>query len=169
MRTLSIAFVLALVFISNTSFYVKGTYTILVDKSDYELHVYKDGEWVGGYPVVFGSNDQGDKMMEGDRKTPEGTFRIISKRVHDQWSRIMRIDYPTKESYKKFKERKAKGLIPKNARIGGAIGVHGTWPREEYAIDRYLNWTLGCISLKNEHVQELYNMIPANTQITIRK
>lgn len=147
----------------------KGTYLLVVEKSRYELSVYDDEGWVATYPVVFGNKDQGDKMQEGDRKTPEGNFTIVSKKVHAKWDRFMLLDYPTKESYEKFNQRKAKGLIPQQATIGGGIGIHGTWPREGYAIDRYDNWTQGCISMKNEDVEELYNMIPVGTKIQIKK
>lgn len=147
----------------------KGTYLLVVEKSKYELSVYDDEGWQATYPVVFGNKDQGDKMREGDRKTPEGHFTIISKKIHDKWDRFMLLDYPTNESYQKFNQRKAQGLIPQNATIGGGIGIHGTWPREGYAIDRYDNWTQGCISMKNEDVEELYNMIPVGTKIQIRK
>ena len=81
----------------------------------------------------------------------------------------MHINYPTKESYQRFNSRKQRGEIPKTAKIGGAIGIHGTWPREDYQIDRYKNWTLGCISMKNKDVEELYRFIPVGTQVTIRK
>jgi murein L,D-transpeptidase YafK len=124
-------------------FYLKGTYLLVVEKSKYELSVYDDDGWYATYPVVFGSKDLGDKMREGDRKTPEGTFTIISKKVHEKWDRFMMLDYPTQESYQKFNDRKAHGLIPRNATIGGGIGIHGTWPREDYAIDRYDNWDHG--------------------------
>ncbi|QEC67741.1 L,D-transpeptidase [Panacibacter ginsenosidivorans] len=147
----------------------KGTYLLVVEKSKYELSVYDDDGWYATYPVVFGNKDLGDKMREGDRKTPEGTFTIISKKVHEKWDRFMMLDYPTQESYQRFYERKAHGLIPQNATIGGGIGIHGTWPREDYAIDRYDNWTMGCISMKNEDVEELYNMIPVGTKVQIRK
>jgi len=163
---------LAFLFISNTSFikhYAKGNYYVIIDKSDYELNVYDDEGWLITYPVVFGNKDQGDKLMEGDRKTPEGTFHISNKRVHEKWCRFMLIDYPTKESYDKFNQRKAAGIIPKQAKIGGAIGIHGSWPREDYAIDHYQNWTMGCISMKNEHVTQFYSMIPNGTKITIRR
>lgn len=166
---LGMAMLLACVFLLNTSFYVKPTYYVVIDKSDYELHVYDDEGWLITYPVVFGNKDQGDKMMEGDRKTPEGTFRIVSRRIHEKWCRFLALDYPTQESYERFKQRKAKGMIPKNARIGGSIGIHGTWPREDFAVDRFQNWTQGCISMKNEHVIQFYNMIPNGTKVTIRK
>jgi len=163
---------LVLLFIGNTSFvhrsFSKPSYYVVIDKSDYELSVFDNDGWLVTYPVVFGNNDLSDKLMEGDRKTPEGSFRIISKRVHEKWDRFMMLDYPTAESYAKFNQRKAQGIIPSNARIGGAIGIHGTWPHEGYAIDQYQNWTQGCISMKNEDVEELFSMIPVGTKITIR-
>jgi murein L,D-transpeptidase YafK len=147
----------------------KGTYLIVVEKSKYELSLYDDEGWYATYPVVFGNKDLGDKMQEGDRKTPEGSFTIVNKKVHNKWDRFMLLDYPTQESYRKFNERKAHGLIPRNASIGGGIGIHGTWPREDYAIDRYDNWTQGCISMKNPDVEELYNMVPVGTKVQIRR
>ena len=57
-------------------------------------------------------------------------------------------------------QRKQQGIIPANAKIGGGVAIHGTWPHEDYAIDKYDNWTQGCISMKNEDVIELFNMIP---------
>jgi murein L,D-transpeptidase YafK len=146
-----------------------GKVYIVIDKSDYELNVYDDKGWYATYPVVFGNDSQDDKKMEGDRKTPEGTFHIISKKIHDKWDRFMAIDYPTKESYEKFRERKQRGEIPAGARIGGDIGIHGTWPHDDYIIDRYKNWTMGCISMKNSDVEDLYGYIQPGTRVTIRR
>lgn len=147
----------------------EGTVYIIIDKSDYELHVYDSKGWYATYPVVFGNNSLADKKMEGDRNTPEGNFRITSKRIHDKWHRFLAIDYPNRESWEKFKRRKAKGEIPASARIGGGIGIHGTWPHEDFQVDRYRNWTLGCISMKNDDVQELYSYVPMGTKVSIRR
>jgi murein L,D-transpeptidase YafK len=146
-----------------------GTPYIIIDKSDYELRVYDDEGWYATYPVVFGSKSIDDKMMEGDRKTPEGVYKIAVKRPHEKWDKIMLIDYPTRADVEKFNQRKAQGLIPKNAKIGGGIGIHGTWPRDEMAVDYFQNWTNGCISLKNEEIEELYSMIPIGTIVTIQR
>jgi murein L,D-transpeptidase YafK len=146
-----------------------GTVSIIIDKSDYELSVFDDKGWYATYPVVFGNNSLEDKRMEGDKNTPEGTFRITNKKIHDKWYRFMGIDYPTKESWEKFNARKRKGEIPASASIGGSIGIHGTWPREDFVIDKYKNWTLGCISMKNTDVDELYKFTPSGTKVTIRK
>jgi len=147
----------------------KGAVKIIVDKSSYELYVYDSEGWYATYPVVFGNNSLEDKKMEGDKNTPEGTFRIISKRVHEKWERFMGLDYPTKESLERFNMRKKRGEIPSHAKPGGAIGLHGTWPNDDFMIDRYKNWTNGCISLKNIDIDELYSYVPVGTPITIRK
>lgn len=146
-----------------------GSVRILIDKSDYELSVYDDKGWYATYPVVFGNNSLGDKKMQGDRQTPEGTFNIVHKRVHDKWCRFMLIDYPNAESYAKFNQRRMRGEIPASAKIGGAIGIHGTWPRDDYLVDHYKNWTEGCISMKNEDVKEVYSFTRNGAKVTIRK
>ena len=142
---------------------------VVIDKSDYEMHVYDAEGWYATYPVVFGSNSLADKKMEGDRLTPEGDFKIVSKRVHEKWNRFMALDYPTKASLEKFNQRRLKGEIPKNASPGGGIGIHGTWPREDFAIDRYSNWTNGCIALKNEDVQDVYRYLQIGTPVSIKR
>lgn len=146
-----------------------GAVSIIIDKSDYELSVYDDKGWYATYPVVFGNSSLSDKKMQGDKNTPEGNFRIINKRVHEKWCRYMGLDYPTRESIEKFNQRKQRGEIPAGASIGGGIGIHGTWPHDDYMIDRYKNWTEGCISLKNDDVKEIYGYAGVGTQVTIRR
>jgi murein L,D-transpeptidase YafK len=146
-----------------------GTISIVVDKSDYELSVYDDKGWYATYPVVFGNNTLDDKKMEGDKNTPEGSFRIVNKRIHEKWHRFLGLDYPTKESRDRFNERKRRGEIPASASIGGSIGIHGTWPHEDFVIDRYKNWTLGCVSMKNADVDEIYRFTEKGAKVTIRK
>ena len=149
--------------------HLEGSVYIIVVKSDYELKVYDQDGWYATYPAVFGSKSLDDKMIAGDRKTPEGEYHIASKRPHEKWDKMMLIDYPTKADYDKFNQRKNQGLIPKNAKIGGGIAIHGTWPHDDIAVDLYQNWTNGCIALKNEDVDELYDMIDIGTKVTIQK
>lgn len=146
-----------------------GSVRIVIDKSSYELYVYDSKGWFATYPVVFGNNSLADKRMEGDKNTPEGEFKIENKRVHSKWDRYMGLNYPTKESLEKFRLRKQRGEIPSNASPGGGVGIHGTWPHDDYMIDRYENWTDGCISLKNEDIEDLYSYVPLGTPVTIRK
>lgn len=144
-------------------------YYIIIDKSDNTLTVYDARDWVVQYPCTFGNTDLGDKMVEGDRKTPIGVFHILAKNIHAKWDRFMALDYPTKADYAKFNQRKASGLIPQNAKIGGSIGIHGTWPHEEWAVENLQAWTQGCISMKNEDVEELYGMVSVGTRVIIQK
>lgn len=146
-----------------------GVVYIVIDKSDYELNVYDERGWYATYPVVFGNNTLEDKKMEGDKNTPEGSFSILSKKVHDKWDRYIALNYPTKDSYEKFNQRKKNGEIPAKAKIGGSIGIHGTWPHDDYLIDRYKNWTDGCIAMKNKDVEDLYGYIQSGVKVTIRQ
>ncbi|MGZ3839378.1 MAG: L,D-transpeptidase family protein [Flavisolibacter sp.] len=159
---------------THTSRHVAGTMpvgavSIVISKSKYELYVYDSKGWYATYPVVFGNSSLADKAVEGDRNTPEGSFRIVNKRVHDKWDRYMGLDYPTPETLARFNERKRRGEIPASARPGAGIGIHGVWPHEDFVIDRYKNWTDGCISLKNGDIEDLYNYVPIGTPVTIRK
>jgi murein L,D-transpeptidase YafK len=146
----------------------EGDIYIIVIKSNYELQLYDRNGWYATYPAVFGSKDLDDKMMMGDRKTPEGTFHIVSKRPHEKWNKIMDLDYPTAADKAKFNDRKAQGLIPSSARIGDGIAIHGTWPHDERAVDAYQMWTNGCVSLKNEDMDEVYRIVPVGTKVTIQ-
>lgn len=149
--------------------YPSSNYYVVIDKSDYELRVYDKDGWYATYPVVFGNNSLADKKMEGDRNTPEGVFHIVAKKNHPEWGKFMLLDYPNEKSIEKFNERKAAGQIPSYAKIGGGIGIHGTRKDEEFAVDRYQNWTWGCISLKYSDIFELYDLLPVGTQVTIQK
>ncbi len=133
------------------------------------MHVYDEEGWLSTYPIVFGNKKQDDKRMEGDRLTPEGVFRISHKKYHKEWGCFLLLDYPNSESYQRFKNRKSSGSIPKSARIGGGIGIHGTRPHEEYAVDKYMNWTNGCVSVKYSDIFELYDLIPIGTEVVVQK
>lgn len=148
---------------------VKNPYYIIVDKSEYELYVYDDEGWYATYPIVFGSKDLGDKMKEGDKRTPDGSFKVILKKIHQKWGPELLLDYPTDVSVQRFNERKAKGLIPKNAKIGNGIAIHATRPQEEWTVDKFYNWTDGCVSVKYTEMKDLYSYIPVGTPVTIRQ
>jgi murein L,D-transpeptidase YafK len=142
-------------------------YSIVVSKKDYELKVFDEEGWYATYPIVFGSKDLGDKMREGDRRTPTGNFKVVLKKINKKWGQELLLDYPNDESYKRFKERKAKGLIPANARIGDGIAIHATRQGEEWTVDNFYNWTDGCVSVKYSEMQDLYSYIPVGTPVSI--
>ncbi len=148
---------------------VENPYYIIVDKSDYELKVYDEEGWYATYPIVFGSKDLGDKMKEGDKKTPDGKFKVILKKHHPKWGPELLLDYPTVESYRRFNQRKASGAIPKTAKIGNGIAIHATRPNEEWTVDNFYNWTDGCVSVKYTEMKDLFSYIPVGTPVTIQQ
>jgi len=164
----------AILFTVNTSFKPtlpgSSDYYIVIEKHKYEMTVFDANDNpIIIYPVVFGNKDLGDKMMKGDRKTPEGTFHIVAKKPHPKWNKFLALDYPNEESIQKFNVRKAEGQIPANAEIGGEIGIHGTWPHEDFAIDQYQNWTMGCVSTKNQYINQLFNTMAIGTRVIIKR
>ena len=144
------------------------SYYIVIDKSDYELKVFDEEGWYATYPVVFGSNDQGDKIKAGDKRTPNGQYTIIVKKIHPKWGPELLLDYPNREDSIKFQQRKSAKLISMNDKIGNGIAIHGTRPQEEWTIDNNYNWTDGCISLKYSEMKDLYSYISIGTKVTIR-
>ncbi len=146
----------------------ENPYFIIVDKSDYELKVFDDEGWFATYPIVFGSKDLSDKMKEGDRRTPNGSFKVIIKKIHPKWGPELLLDYPNDVSYQRFNDRKAKGILPKSAKIGGGIAIHATRPEEEWTIDNFYNWTDGCVSVKYTEMKDLFSYIPIGTPVTIQ-
>ena len=145
----------------------KGDLKIYIDKSEYYLAVKHEGSTLIKYPCVLGFNPVDDKAMEGDGSTPEGNFGVRSMYAHRSWKYFIWIDYPNAESWRRFKQRKADGEIPEDATIGGEVGIHGVPEGMDSMIDDGTNWTLGCISLKNDHITDLYKSINSSTKIEI--
>lgn len=145
----------------------KSKITIQVYKQFGRVYVYHKDNFLTAYRCVFGTNPQGQKLCEGDKKTPEGWFTITNIRPHDKWTMFMDFDYPNAESYKNFEEAKKNGTIPQSARIGGLVGIHGIWNGGDDAVKRKFNWTDGCVSLCNSDVKELSKIVQPGTRIYI--
>jgi hypothetical protein len=141
--------------------------SILVEKSKYRLTVFQQRKAIKSYPVVFGGNPTGDKLHEGDKKTPEGTFRIREQYPHSEWSKFLWLDYPTPYSWQKHRRAKANGTINPLQSIGGEVGIHGVPQGYDNSIDNRTNWTLGCVSLKNKDIDELYRVTQVGTIVEI--
>lgn len=139
-----------------------------VDKSERVFRVMHDTTELKRYVCVLGEDPVGDKRMQGDRRTPEGTFTFRSKRRPHQWHVFIWIDYPNAESRRRFQERKRTGEIPANADIGGEVGIHGVPEGKDEWIVSGQDWTWGCIALTNADVDEIYPYIqPMRTIIRI--
>jgi murein L,D-transpeptidase YafK len=143
--------------------------SIVVIKAKRKLFFYLDGKFVKIYPVVFGKNPHTQKLYEGDNCTPEGVFRVVSKRIHEEWSRFILLNYPTWDDMKRHKKACSQGLIPLRGDacigLGGGIGIHGT---HSEALNRSrIDWTDGCISLFNRDIEELFPYVEQGTLVFI--
>ena len=147
----------------------KSKLFIKIYKKARKLEVHYNGEKLVSYPCVFGFDPKGDKMKEGDGRTPEGKYGIRSMYPHRSWSYFIWVDYPNKTSWERFNKRKKEGTIAKGDRIGGEIGIHGVPEGGDYMIDSQTDWTLGCISLKTAHITDLYKSISKESKMEIYK
>ncbi|MEL7360306.1 MAG: L,D-transpeptidase [Cyanobacteria bacterium J06560_6] len=141
--------------------------SFLVEKSRHRVTVFYDLEPVKAYESVFGTSPTGDKRIEGDRKTPEGIFRIRDLYPHDDWSKFIWLDYPTPQSWRKHFRAKLSGEIGLLSTIGGQIGIHGVPDNADGFVDTRSNWTWGCVSLKNADVDEIYSVAAHDTIVEI--
>lgn len=139
-----------------------------VDKSERRLCVRHGEDILRCYPVVLGGSPEGDKRMQGDQRTPEGRFTFRDKYPHGKWHRFAWIDYPNAESRERFNERRASREIPADARIGGEVGIHGVPEGMDLLITTGVDWTLGCIAMRNTDLDEVYEVIvPERTIVEI--
>lgn len=138
-------------------------YLIVVRRSCRTLTLYRYGEWVQSYDKVSFGRAPGVKVQEGDRRTPNGLYRIVGKRWHPRWTRFMLLDYPNLSDRDDHRRALAEGLAAVGP--GGEIGIHGT--DQERFNELGIDWTLGCVSLMNDDVIELYEMVPDGTLVLI--
>lgn len=148
---------------------IRDSIWLLINKSSYSVHVYYKKKLIRGYKAVFGPQPQMNKCMEGDRCTPEGWYKIADKRNSSKYNKFMLLNYPNEKNQEAFKKLKEAGKIPKDARIGGDVGIHGIWPRGDDMIEMGIGWTDGCIALKNADVDDLFKWVNVGTRVFIKK
>ncbi|MEL6353789.1 MAG: L,D-transpeptidase [Cyanobacteria bacterium J06627_28] len=147
--------------------YDNAQVSLLIEKGQHRVTLYYESQPIKSYEAVFGTAPIGDKRFEGDRKTPEGIFRIHDLYPHDEWSKFIWLDYPTPQSWRKHLRSKLSGEISLGTTIGGQIGIHGVPEGADGLIETRSDWTWGCISLKNSDVNEIYEFVTHGTVVEI--
>jgi L,D-peptidoglycan transpeptidase YkuD (ErfK/YbiS/YcfS/YnhG family) len=136
----------------------RGTTVLIVSKLERRLAVYKSGRLFRTYEVGLGFNGLADKRYAGDNATPEGRYKIVRKIPSSLYYKALLIDYPNDEDRSWFAREKAGGRIPRSAGIGGDVEIHGGGQD---------SLTRGCVSLDNNKMDELYDLVAVGTPITI--
>lgn len=135
---------------------------VLVIKSERKLHLMGRGEVLKTYRVSLGKEPKGAKLREGDSRTPEGFYWIDWRKISERYNLAMHISYPN--------ARDAAGARKKGVPPGGMIMIHGTPLDDEYPEWYFstLDWTEGCIAMKNADMRELWSVVKDGTLIEIR-
>lgn len=135
---------------------------IIVDKSDRVMMLFADGEEIARYRIALGFAPEGDKTRAGDGKTPEGLYRISGRNPKSQFHLSLKISYPDASDRA---AATAAGVDP-----GGDIFIHGTpgTSGKPPALVARRDWTLGCIAVSNDEIEEIWRLTPIGTPIEIR-
>ena len=164
--TIVAALVFGLVTISVTPVQAANGYVkadkIVVLKSKRKMVLFHRGAVMASYRIWLGPNPAGHKAMEGDGRTPEGTYVIDRRRDNSRFYRALGISYPNARD-----RAKAARL---GVRPGGQIMIHGTPSSEvELIAARALgDWTNGCIAVENHEMEEIWRRVDIGTVIEIR-
>jgi L,D-transpeptidase catalytic domain/Domain of unknown function (DUF4398) len=135
---------------------------LVVDKLRRRLTVYRGGKKTAIYPVDLGSGGMERKLRAGDDATPEGFYRIDVIRGPGQtrYYRAFLLDYPNAQDRRRFEQARRRGEIPRGADPGGLIEIHGEGGRA-------LDWTKGCVALRNEEMDDLAQVVKVGTPVAI--
>jgi murein L,D-transpeptidase YafK len=135
---------------------------VVVEKGERKLHLMQNGRIFKTFRVALGIMPVGDKLKEGDFKTPEGRYLLDLKNPDSDYFLSIRISYPDVQDRR---EAEAEGVDP-----GGAIMIHGqpNVPTRSEAYYRTQDWTNGCIAVSNSDMIDIWLMTGENTPIEIR-
>jgi murein L,D-transpeptidase YafK len=147
------------------------SWSVMVYKSQHRLVVYYRGHLYKEYHAVFGRNlDPGTKLWSGDRRTPEGAYTIVAKRLNSRWRYFLKLDYPNSVDRARYEELVSRGEVPRlrgrAIPAGDGIGIHGT--DEPILNTGNVNWTTGCISVDNGAIDEIEALLPVGTLVVIK-
>ncbi|PLP90861.1 hypothetical protein CYD26_13535 [Pseudomonas sp. FFUP_PS_473] len=135
---------------------------VLVIKSARQLQLISAGEPFKSYRISLGKQPNGPKQREGDKRTPEGLYWLDWRKVSDRYNLAMHVSYPNVSDAARARRE---GVEP-----GGMIMIHGTPLNDEYPEWYFhtLDWTEGCIAMKNADMREVWSLVKDGTMIEIR-
>ena len=135
---------------------------VIIEKAARKLHLVRDGQAFRTFDIALGIRPQGDKIKEGDFKTPEGLYYLDSRNQNSDFFLAIHVSYPNEEDRRQARQL---GVDP-----GGSIMIHGqpNVPTRSEAYYRTQDWTNGCIAVSNSDMIDIWLMTGDNTPIEIR-
>jgi murein L,D-transpeptidase YafK len=134
---------------------------MLIEKAARKLTLYRGQNVIRTYRVALGSQPTGKKQCQGDKRTPEGRYIIDGRNKGSRYHRSLRISYPNAA------DRDAAKRLRCNP--GGDIMIHGLTNGYGWVgkLHTTVDWTLGCIAVTNQEIEEIWNLVPNGTPIVI--
>ena len=135
---------------------------VVIEKAARVLHLVQDGEIFRTFKIALGIRPVGDKLREGDFKTPEGKYLLDGRNPNSEFFLSIHISYPDPVDWREASEA---GYEP-----GGAIMIHGqpNVPTRSETYYRTQDWTNGCIAVSNSDMIDIWLMTGENTPIEIK-
>ena len=134
---------------------------IQIRKAARELTLYASGQVLRTYGVALGNTPSGAKALEGDGRTPEGRYFISGRNPASKYHLALRVSYPNAAD----RARAAKlGKSP-----GGDIMIHGLPNGYGFigAAHRLRDWTIGCVAVTDEEIEEIWRVVPDGCVVDI--
>ncbi|MBU6269303.1 MAG: L,D-transpeptidase family protein [Sphingomonadales bacterium] len=136
---------------------------IVVHKAARTMELYVGARVVHVFRGIQLGNPVGAKRFQGDRRTPEGHYRIDYGNGDSAYRLSLHISYPAPADVARAR---AAGRSP-----GGAVFIHGQpddRPRTGSGSGRIAgDWTDGCIALADDEIEALWRATPDGTPIDI--
>jgi len=123
-----------------------GTFSIVVDKSQNQLLLTENDQFIKTYRVATGKDDA---------PTPIGTFKVVNRIQNPVWYKQGAVVPP--ESPENILGTRWLGIDKKG------YGIHGS--TDPTAVGQRL--TAGCVRMTNSDVEELFDIVPVGTEVTI--
>jgi len=136
-----------------------------VNKSARSMQLYDGDTLVASYAVAVGKGGAGPKKREGDLVTPVGRYRVV-KHLPSHLRIFLQLDYPNADDRARFEDLKKRGDLPKNASIGGDIGIHGE-PPEAKPFKKAEYGSHGCVVLEDAEIDQVARMVQDGTAVEI--
>lgn len=129
---------------------------VIVYKERHKIYLMHNDKVLKRYEIELGFAPTGDKLIEGDGRTPEGEYLIDRRNPNSTFYLSIGISYPNAAD---IAQARTLGKPP-----GGDIFIHGG----RRSIDSSKpDWTAGCISVSDRQMRDIYAMVKNGTPITI--
>ncbi len=127
--------------------------SVQVHKAARKMYLLHNSEVLESYDVSLGFAPVGHKEVEGDGKTPEGSYIINRQNPNSEYHLSLGISYPN-DIDRAYAD--SVGQEP-----GGDIFIHGA-PNKRVSVR---DWTLGCIAVTDREMEIIYSMVRPGTPI----